>query len=55
MRKSVRVSLAVLDDPVDPSEVVSSLSVNAGVEGVGAADAPGYDAFKFSVTHERSS
>lgn len=49
------VSSAVLSDPADPSEVVLNLGVDARVVGVGAADAPRYNAFKFSVTDKRSS
>ena len=50
-----RVPLAVLGDPLDPSEVVSNLGVDTRVVSVGAADAPRYDALKFTVTNEWSS
>lgn len=49
------VSSAVLGDPVDPSKVVSDLGVDARVVSIGAADAPRYDALKFTVTNKRSS
>ncbi len=51
----LRVSLAVLGDPVNPSEVVSDLGVDAGVVSVRTADAPRYDAFNFTITNKRSS
>lgn len=49
------VSSAVPSDPVDPSEVVLNLGVDARVVGVGAADAPRHNALKFPVTDKRSS
>lgn len=50
-----RVSLAVLGDPVDPSQVVSNLGVDTRVVSKGTADAPRYNALEFTITNKRSS
>ena len=49
------VPSAVLGDPVDPSEVVSDLGVDARVVSIGTADAPRHNTLKFTVTDEGSS
>lgn len=49
-----RVSV-VLGDRVDPSEVVPDLGVDTRVVSIGTANAPGHDALKFTIAHERSS
>lgn len=54
-KKFKKVSSAVLCHPLDPSDVLSDLGVDAGVESIGAADAPRYNALKFTITNQRSS
>ena len=48
------IGAVVLDDPVDPADVVADSGVDAGEVGVGTADAPGDDALKVTVAHERA-
>ena len=45
----------VLNDPVDPVEVVSHLGVDTRIISVCTADAPGHNALKFIVTDKRTS
>lgn len=49
-----RVSV-VLGDPVDPFNIVSHLGVDTREVSISTADAPGHNAFKFTITYKRSS